>query len=54
MPIFDYECDVCGRTEDYLFTIEGRVDVVDCRCGGKQHRKISKPGWVWAPTRMGQ
>lgn len=54
MPIFEYQCNVCGQADDYLFTIEGRVDTVACRCGAEQHRKVSKPGRVWAPTRTGQ
>lgn len=54
MPIFEYRCNACSRSDDYLFTIAGRVDTVACRCGGEQRRIISKPGRVWAPTRTGQ
>jgi len=54
MPIYEYTCGTCQDSEEILFTIEGRVESVMCRCGGTKARKISAPGHVWAPTRTGQ
>ena len=43
MPIYEYKCQSCGKISDHFFSIEGRLPLVSCKCGGVAVRIISAP-----------
>lgn len=51
MPIYTYKCEVCGEFTK-LVKIDERDSVV-CQKGHSTHRKIDRPGGVYAPTSTG-
>jgi putative FmdB family regulatory protein len=53
MPIYEYQCNVCGSSFEKMTTIPNR-DTVVCDCGNIAHREFSRVARVWAPTRAGQ
>lgn len=52
MPIYEFECRVCGQHEDFTLKIENRNDVQDCwKCGGPMHHIITPvAGRVYGPA----
>lgn len=44
MPLYDYECKVCGKTFEALSCISDRRSVL-CDCGGGCRLLISKPNF---------
>lgn len=52
MPLYDYICVSCGRTEERNVNISER-DEQHCECGGSLAREISFKGSVWAPSAGG-
>lgn len=54
MPIYEYECFACLRSEEINVPIAQRDDIKDCDvCGNIRYRKISFNGTVWSPTTNG-
>ena len=48
MPLYDYQCLVCGHTQEEQRTYEARNNDVDCqKCG---QRSIKKPTAANVPT----
>lgn len=43
MPIYDYYCDPCGRTEEITSSIEDRDGQWCHECGGKLRRLLAAP-----------
>jgi putative FmdB family regulatory protein len=43
MPIFEYQCNKCGSTEEHLLINNKDKDPIRCReCGGKLKKIMSK------------
>jgi putative FmdB family regulatory protein len=40
MPLYDYECKICGKMEERYCPMEDSV-VYHCTCGGDQNRVLS-------------
>jgi putative FmdB family regulatory protein len=55
MPIYVYICEECGRTEEFIKSIDTRDDPIDCVCPANttMKRTLPAPGLVWAPTSGG-
>jgi putative FmdB family regulatory protein len=41
MPLFDYQCEVCGKVEELL--IRADAEAPACACGGARRRLLSTP-----------
>jgi putative FmdB family regulatory protein len=61
MPLYSYECRECGKEQEIFWTIAGRVNEVDCPCGGKARRVLAiggvigddMPAWMRHPEALG-
>jgi putative FmdB family regulatory protein len=61
MPLYQYECRQCGKEQEIYWTIAGRVNEVDCDCGGKARRVMAiggvigdeMPAWMRHPETLG-
>lgn len=42
MPLFDYQCEACGKIEEVLVKASEPGPEL-CACGGKLHRLLSTP-----------
>ena len=41
MPIYDYQCDDCGKTYDVLHKVREVVEDVICpQCGSDRHKRL--------------
>lgn len=51
MPLYEYECEICGRISERVFSVEHFPSIVACdRCDGRSRKIISqiqdvKPAW---------
>lgn len=51
MPIYEYRCQGCGRTEEQRKSLEQRNEKIECReCGDNFTRAHAAPH-TWGPTR---
>ena len=41
MPLFDYQCEACGRVEELLIAVDAEAGF--CACGGTRTRLLSVP-----------
>jgi putative FmdB family regulatory protein len=54
MPMYEYKCGSCEKTEDVIVSIDKRDEPMLCSdCDGEVFRVLSAPGLVWAPTAGG-
>lgn len=61
MPLYQYECRDCGKQQEVFWTIVGRVNEVDCVCGGRARRIMAiggvigddMPPWMRHPETIG-
>jgi putative FmdB family regulatory protein len=47
MPIYEYECTVCGRTQEHLLDFDHKEKVRCGFCGQIARRIISKIQHIW-------
>lgn len=48
MPLYEFECNICGKIVEEFFQIKSRPDFVDCPvCHNKAKRIISITGKDW-------
>ncbi|MEE9154191.1 MAG: FmdB family zinc ribbon protein [candidate division NC10 bacterium] len=50
MPIYEYQCDVCGHTFEVMQKFSDEPIEVCTRCSGSVHRVLSAPGLVFKGT----
>lgn len=43
MPVYEYECEECGRITDKIFRIDEKPERVSCQCGASARAIISAP-----------
>jgi len=43
MPSYTYECKDCEETFDIIHGINEVVEVIECKCGSKNVKRIYKP-----------
>jgi len=41
MPVYEFECEKCGKTITKQLSILDETKVVDCECGGSAKKVIS-------------
>jgi hypothetical protein len=52
MPLFDFTCVLCDKSEERNVTISER-DRLFCECGNRLIRNLTFKGAVYAPTATG-
>jgi putative FmdB family regulatory protein len=45
MPIYEYVCDVCGKSQERLVSFKNVQEFIPCPCGGSAHKVISAPAF---------
>lgn len=54
MPIYKYNCQWCGFSDEYIRSVKDRDTPPVCRkCESKTTRIINFSGTVWSPTSGG-
>ena len=44
MPLYEYKCPKCGKTETIRMSIDSAFNkVIECECGSDMDRQISAP-----------
>lgn len=46
MPMYDYKCEDCGQSEEYLLAAADETDLICVHCGGASHRQLAGPGLI--------
>jgi putative FmdB family regulatory protein len=46
MPIYEYECDGCGRTFEFMQSMSEAPKTTCEECGGKLEKRISAAGFI--------
>lgn len=41
MPLYDYFCTFCGKTDERFFKIADKPDEYECECGGTKKKAIT-------------
>lgn len=52
MPLYDYECEECGRKYEEFFPVDSFPEYIRCECGKSARKIISKPQDIkpdWEP-----
>ena len=50
MPMYSYWCNACYLDKERIVKVDDRDGQTCESCRSPLHRKIDKPGAVWAPT----
>jgi len=43
MPLYEFTCNVCGITEERIFSVKETPKSIPCSCGGECRKIISMP-----------